>query len=213
MREALISIGNAEFEDLGIDELVSLYRAAGIRDFEELACHGDSSMIQVEVEQRVDEERLESLTYVDEWERIPTAGDNHLYVIAFYAPELSDEIADPVSHLIGTCEPKVTEHGATMSLVGPQEAISGTLNEYESEGVSPDLRKLGEYQGRKQPLDELTGRQREVIQTAFEKGYYEVPRQVSTEDIASELDVDSSTVSEHLQRAERNLLGYHLSPD
>lgn len=211
MREALVTISDAEFEELGIDELVSLHRAAGIRDFEELACHGDSSIIEVEVDQQVDEKRLESLEYVEEWERILTQEDSYLYVIAFYAPELSDEIADQVAELMGTCEPDLSGNGVTMSLVGSQEAISGTLNEYASEGVSPDLRKLGEYQGRMQPLDELTDRQREVLQTAFEMGYYEVPREISTEDIATELDVDPSTVAEHLQRAERNLMAHHLS--
>jgi len=41
-------------------------------------------------------------------------------------------------------------------------------------------------------------------------GYYEVPKQVSSEEIAAELDLDPSTVAEHLQRAERNLLGQLL---
>ncbi|MFB6360081.1 MAG: helix-turn-helix domain-containing protein [Halobacteriales archaeon] len=213
MREALVTIGNADFEDLGIEELVSLYRNAGIRDFEELACHGESSIIQVEVEERVDEDRLEALAYVDEWERLDTTRDHQVYVISFYAPDLSDEIADEVADLMGTCEPVIGEDGVTMSLVGPQEAIAGTLEEYESEGVSPDLRKLGEYQGRAEPLDELTDRQREVLETAFEMGYYEVPREVSNEEVSAELDLDSSTVAEHLQRAERNLLSYHLTAE
>jgi predicted DNA binding protein len=57
----------------------------------------------------------------------------------------------------------------------------------------------------------LTARQREVIQTAFDLGYYEVPRAASTETVADELGLDSSTVAEHLQRAERNLLSEQLS--
>lgn len=211
MREALVSIGDGGFEELGIGELVALSRRAGIRDFEELACHGDSSVIQVEVDQHIDEDRLDSLEYVEEWERIPTSGDSHLYVVAFYAPELSDEIAEEVADLVGTCNPDLTDSGATMSLVGPQDAISGTLGEYRREGVSPDLRKLGEYEGRTHPLDELTDRQREVVRTAYEMGYYEVPREISTEDIAAELDIDPSTVAEHLQRAERNLVAHHFS--
>lgn len=213
MREALVTIDDTEFEDLGIEELVSLFRTANIRDFEELACHGNSSIIQAEVEESVDENRLDALRYVEEWEHVTTSADNHLYVIAFYAPELSDEITDQVAELMGTCEPEISDEGVTMSLVGSQEAISGTLSEYESEGIRPNLRKLGEYEGGTQPLDKLTDRQREVIQTAFDMGYYEIPRKVSTEDIAIEMDIDSSTVAEHLQRAERNLLTPHLSPD
>nr|WP_305149289.1 helix-turn-helix domain-containing protein [Halobellus litoreus] len=93
-----------------------------------------------------------------------------------------------------------------MSLVGPHEAISGQLNEYEAAGVSPTLQRIGGYDGPDYPLDDLTARQREVIQTAWEMGYYEVPKAVSAKEIATELELDSSTVNEHLQRAERNLL-------
>jgi len=37
-----------------------------------------------------------------------------------------------------------------------------------------------------------------------------VPKEVSAGKIAEELGLDSSTVTEHLQRAERNLLGQML---
>lgn len=213
MREALITISESEFADLGIGELASLFQSAGIRDFDELACHGDSSIIQVEVETRVDEEQLQALEYVEQWERVSESEDTHLYVIAFSVPEISDSLADHVADLIGTCDPDVNEDGASMSLVGTQETIAGALDGYAKEGVTPDLRKLGEYRGPEQPLDELTDRQREVIQTAWEMGYYEVPRDVSTADVAAELDIDPSTVAEHIQRAERNLLRYHLSSE
>lgn len=49
------------------------------------------------------------------------------------------------------------------------------------------------------------------MQTAFNMGYYEVPREVSTEEIAAELGLDPSTVTEHLQRAERTVLSQLLS--
>lgn len=211
MREALVSLSDSEFAALGIEELVSLCQTAGIRELEELACHGDSSVVRVEVESRIDEERLDALGYVEEWERVSETAETSLYVVAFSVPELSESLAERVNDLVGTCDPDIGEHGATLSLVGPQEAISGAITEYENDSVSPGLEKLGEYRGPDQPMDELTDRQREVIQTAYEMGYYEVPRDVSTKDIAAKLAVDSSTVAEHLQRAERNLLTYHLS--
>lgn len=37
-------------------------------------------------------------------------------------------------------------------------------------------------------------------------GFYEVPKEASADDIAAELNLDPSTVNEHLQRAERNFL-------
>lgn len=213
MREALISIGDADFDALGIGELVELSRTAGIRDFDELVCHGTGSVIQLDVDERLDEDRLADLGYVDEWEYIPTAEKAHRYIIAFSAPALSEEVAEPMDDLVGTCDPEIGDREANFSLVGPQDAIAGTIDAYEDSGASPDLRRLGGYQGRERPLDRLTDRQREVIQTAFDMGYYEVPRKVSTADISAELDLDSSTVAEHLQRAERNLLTAHLSSE
>jgi DNA-directed RNA polymerase specialized sigma24 family protein len=210
MREAQVTIDDSEFETMGIEGLVSLCREAGIENFEELVCRGTGAVVQVEVETRIDEERLSSLACVDQWEHVAELDAGHLYVVAFTAPELPDDVADEMDGLVGTCDPNVDERGATLSFVGPQEAIAGTVSEYETAGVSPELRKLEMYEGRERPIDELTDRQREVIRTAYESGYYEVPRETTTEAVAAELDVDPSTVAEHLQRAERNLLSHHL---
>lgn len=210
MREANVTVSDSGFDAMGIEELVSLGREAGIRDLEELACHGTGAVVQVEVESRYDEEELSALTCVDRWKHVTETDGGHLYVIAFTAPELPDSLSEQAEDLIGTCDPELGDGNATMSLVGPQETISGTIGEYEAAGISPDLRKLGSYEGRDEPVDALTDRQREVIRTAFEMGYYEVPREVSTERVAAELDLDASTVAEHLQRAERNVLSQVL---
>ncbi|WP_227356261.1 helix-turn-helix domain-containing protein [Haladaptatus salinisoli] len=210
MREAHVTISDSEFDTMGIAGLVLLCREAGIRDFEELVCHGTGAIVQVTVETQIDGDRLSSIECVDQWEHVEVSNDAHLYIIAFTAPDLPETLSDKVNDLVGTCDPEVSDRGATMSLVGSQEAISDTIDEYETAGISTTLRKFGAYAGREQPLDELTDRQREVIRTAYDMGYYEVPRAVTTEDIAAELGVDPSTVAEHLQRAERNLVSYHL---
>lgn len=206
MREATVAVGDSGFDAMGIEALIALGREAGIRDLEELACHGTGAVVRVEVETRYDEERLSALECVDRWEWLSETDDGYLYVIAFTAPELPDDLAKRAEDLIGTCDPDLSDDRATMSLVGPQGAISRTIDEYEAAGVPTELRKLGPYDGRDRPLDDLTDRQREVIRTAFEMGYFEVPREASTDDVADELGLDSSTVAEHLQRAERNLL-------
>lgn len=54
--------------------------------------------------------------------------------------------------------------------------------------------------------EHLTDRQREVLEVAFEAGYYEWPREATGEDIAKEFDISSATFSEHIHTAERKLL-------
>ncbi|MFW5911342.1 MAG: helix-turn-helix domain-containing protein [Halolamina sp.] len=52
----------------------------------------------------------------------------------------------------------------------------------------------------------LTDRQREVLEAAFEAGYYEWPRETSGEALADQLGITQPTLSEHLTTAERKLL-------
>lgn len=52
----------------------------------------------------------------------------------------------------------------------------------------------------------LTDRQQQVLQTAIERGYYDVPRDVTYEDIARDLDCSASTVGQHLRRIEATVL-------
>lgn len=206
MREADVTVGGAGFEAMGIDELLDLCREAGILAFEELACRGNGAVIQIELETRCDETALDALEYVEHWERVTATENGQLYVISFTAPGLPSGLGDATTDLIGTCDPELGEREATMSLVGPQDAISGAIQGYEAAGVVTDLRRLGTYSGSNDPLDAVTDRQREVLRTAHEMGYYEVPREVSIADIADDMGLDPSTVAEHLQRAERNVM-------
>lgn len=205
MREANIEMSMQEFESMGIEDLLALSRDAGIENLDELACHGTGAIVQLEAERRLDEPRLDELEYVNKWEYVSESESGHLYIISFTAPDLPESLTRHSEELVGTCDPELTDESASMSLVGAQESIAGTIKEFESAGVTPDLRKLGTYTGGEGLLDGLTDRQREVLQTAFDLGYFEVPRKVSTEEIGDALGIDPSTVAEHLQRAERNV--------
>lgn len=57
------------------------------------------------------------------------------------------------------------------------------------------------------PTDGLTQRQLEVFRLARERGYYEWPKETSAGDLAAELDISTSTLHEHLHKAEAALLG------
>ncbi|MFD1643649.1 helix-turn-helix domain-containing protein [Halohasta litorea] len=55
-------------------------------------------------------------------------------------------------------------------------------------------------------LDSLTGRQREILAVAVERGYYDSPRGCSLTDIAEGFDVNKSAVSGVLHRAEGEII-------
>lgn len=52
----------------------------------------------------------------------------------------------------------------------------------------------------------LTDRQREVLETAFEMGYFEYPRSANATEVAEALGIGASTFAEHLAAAQRKLL-------
>ncbi|WP_336024797.1 helix-turn-helix domain-containing protein [Halobellus salinisoli] len=73
----------------------------------------------------------------------------------------------------------------------------------EKDGVSPMFTRSG-YQ---QILhDVLTDRQRQVIEAAFDAGYYDWPRETTGQAVAEKLGITSATFSEHIHAAERKLL-------
>ncbi len=57
----------------------------------------------------------------------------------------------------------------------------------------------------------LTDRQREVLDAAIRKGYFEVPRDCTLAELADELGIDKSTASTVLRRGESRLLEWHLT--
>jgi predicted DNA binding protein len=59
----------------------------------------------------------------------------------------------------------------------------------------------------------LTDRQREVLETAYEMGYFEHPREANASDVADELDITLSTFTEHLAIAQSKVLDAIVETD
>ncbi|MCU4975742.1 helix-turn-helix domain-containing protein [Halobacteria archaeon AArc-m2/3/4] len=55
------------------------------------------------------------------------------------------------------------------------------------------------------PIETLTGRQREVLQHAYYGGYFDFPRNISATEIAEQFGVSQPTVSQHLRAAEQKV--------
>lgn len=211
MREAIINLSDEELADIGYGGLVSLCREAGLREIELLEDEGTRSVPLIEVENRLDETQLDEFDCVTDWELVSATDTTYQYVIEVEALDMPDETAIDHDDLVGMCDPTVVDRGLLLSLVGSQETIRNVLRNFEEAGVVPELHRLGDYEGGQQTLDTLTDRQLEVLQTAYEMGFYDVPRKATVDEVAAEVNVDGATVSEHLQRAERNILSQQLT--
>jgi DNA-binding NarL/FixJ family response regulator len=56
------------------------------------------------------------------------------------------------------------------------------------------------------PFEDLTDRQREVLEAAYRAGYFNWPRDSNAEEVAESLDISSATLHSHLRKAEQSLL-------
>lgn len=91
----------------------------------------------------------------------------------------------------------------------PQNADMGGFREVLDDGlptgVTLDVERIGESNGWNRPrlpTSEPPFEQRQALETAWQLGYYETPRQAQLEDIAGELGLPLTTLRYRLRRAE-----------
>jgi predicted DNA binding protein len=94
----------------------------------------------------------------------------------------------------------------TFTLVG-RDADIQTAIERLPETVRVEIDSVGGTQVSAERIrHRLTERQRTAVQTGLELGYYNRPREATTEDVAAALDCGTSTAAEHLRKAESKLI-------
>jgi predicted DNA binding protein len=106
--------------------------------------------------------------------------DGTLY-LAFHAPDM-ERLSNALSAL--------REHYPAVSV---QRLLRSRVDHEESDLVFVDRSML-------------TERQREVLETAHEMGYFEHPKGANAGEVADALDISTSTFSEHLAASQRNLM-------
>lgn len=98
-----------------------------------------------------------------------------------------------------------------VTVVGLQENISAAFEEIPAP-LESSVERVGRYEpGGGSFLETLSDRQLEVFLLAYERGYYENPREATHDDIAAELSCSAANVGEILRRIEHHLVDRALS--
>ncbi len=79
--------------------------------------------------------------------------------------------------------------------------ISRVMNMLEFRGAKAEIRKIGDAYRE----EVLTARQKEVFSSAVRRGYFDFPRRTSLTELANELSIKPSTLSEILRKAESKI--------
>lgn len=115
-------------------------------------------------------------------------------LLLFSARESRMPIELPVEIVDGT---------TTLELTASRDHLSELARQFESFGLEYTV----EYVSPRSESDRLlTDRQRELLTTAIEMGYYDTPRKSSMTELAEALDIAKSTCSETLHRAEEKVI-------
>lgn len=91
--------------------------------------------------------------------------------------------------------------------VPSRATLSALRDRMRDEDVTFEVRRILDVDSAAdESEDTLTGRQRDVLLTAFHAGYYEVPRECTQSELAEGLDVSTAAVSQRVRRATKRLL-------
>jgi len=180
--------------------------------------HGDRPLFLVTVNGGSHQQFARALTDaydVGDWTLVGRAGDTRRYQVV---PALSfeEQLGDHIEDLAGleglaTADAiierieVVPEGWRQTGWFATREAFDG-FSSFWQQNAEFQLSRLTRDGESEPPGDGLTDRQHEALRTAYELGYFDIPRRASLEDVATELDLAASSVSERLRRAQTRLI-------
>jgi predicted DNA binding protein len=99
------------------------------------------------------------------------------------------------------------------TFVGNAEQIRRIREAIEEKGIRHKVLSLTDARfPPSSPLSRLTEKQQEVLIAAYRLGYYDLPKRVSSEELARRFKIRSPTLVVHRRRAERRLLAEVIGP-
>ena len=143
---------------------------------------------------------------------IQRVGDEAFYVY------LQDATTESLGEMFGSLTagalivvPPIVYHEdgrVTVSLFGPDDRLQAAV-----EGIPDPVEVQVEAVGGLEAAapgarTSVTERQREAVEAALERGYYDVPRTADHEDVADAIDCAPSTAAEHLRKAEAAVVAH-----
>ncbi len=99
-----------------------------------------------------------------------------------------------------------------LTFLGSTSELKSIIQFFRKIGVRYNLRLLADAKfSRNSPLSHLTDKQRRVITTAFDNGYYDIPRKIGSTELATKLGIGNPAFVAHRRKAERKIMSELLT--
>ncbi|WP_440769124.1 helix-turn-helix domain-containing protein [Natronorubrum sp. DTA28] len=156
-------------------------------------------------------EALDDATAIGDYALINSDDDRWLYDIEF-EPDTVD-IFDLVIEEKGTVLSASASSGTWLLSIRftDRESVSSLYDRLDEEDVAPTIVRLFDLAEESHSQCGLTARQYETLVAAIDHGYFEIPREVSMQELSEELGISHQALSERLRRAYRALVTSELN--
>lgn len=147
------------------------------------------------------EDALAADSSVEDAELVTDLGDRFLYEMAW---------VDRIETLVTTI---VEEEAVLLEATGSadaweleflfleRDAIRRAQDHFEEAGVSFEVDRIYDQREGDLGAHGLTEKQHRALTVALEAGYYDIPRRITAQELAAELDISHQALSEQLRRA------------
>ena len=205
----LTAVLRIEHPDLALTETVARDRSATIHPIREAGTETDSGshhfVVRSESFERFDAALAADPT-VDAFERLTRIDDDCVYRVAY--TERAVLFSPEVTRSNGlTLDIENDGTGWAMSVWVPdRERLARLWAFAEDNDMDVRLQRTNEYAGPITEDADLTAAQREALLTALDAGYFEEPREVTLDEVATELDISQPAAGGLLRRGIKRLL-------
>jgi predicted DNA binding protein len=139
---------------------------------------------------------------------LKTDGNKHICLIKYIEPEETiDEFRETDLDLIHAIPTVLSRDKFVISYIGEDDNLRSFVE--MSKNLIGEVEKITFQRAgydKKDLISILTPKQKEVVIAAQKYGYYEVPKNIRSEDLAGKLDLSKPVLLEHLRKAERTIM-------
>jgi predicted DNA binding protein len=193
-------------------ELTSKYHAKiDILDCLPYLDAGNKDLVEIEVEEQYVEMVLEDVKKNPEVDLVDLTVVNKTRIKGAVATNECVACCTMVGTEAFLLESNMDKEGKTVwrLLSTDKEAIRQIISDLEGHRYYVELMKLTSVD-----MDELmTSRQEDILQIAFERGYFDYPKRISLRDLAAMFDISISTLSEMLRKGQRKIMEEYFGED
>jgi len=204
------AVVRVEHPDIVLTETVTHDRSSTVKSVSEAGTDPTSGKFFYHIESSdflQFEEGLRNDSTIGEFERVIETGDRKAIYSFVYTDEA--KILSPVISAANGVILDMENDGSawTLTVWMPERTDLADLWDYaQRNDIDIDLLRVNEYASIGNTDAGLTDSQREALLVAFERGYFEEPRNVTLGEVAADLDISQPAASGLLRRAIKRLI-------